>query len=120
MGGHGQRMQWVWFFFSSTRRHTRFKCDWSSDVCSSDLHHRLCVLVVTGDEDDALSVMKLRALVVVLHPDSIDRLDDASLWRVCPDDLAGALAPQVRQTTPSLALRKTVPRITQNPPSPLS
>src|SRR2546430_1985923 len=34
------------FFFSSRRRHTRFDCDWSSDVCSSDLHrlklkHRL-------------------------------------------------------------------------------
>src|SRR5260370_34472310 len=25
------------FMFSSRRRHTRFKCDWSSDVCSSDL-----------------------------------------------------------------------------------
>src|SRR4029434_11313548 len=30
------------FFFSSRRRHTRFKCDWSSDVCSSDLSK--CVL----------------------------------------------------------------------------
>src|SRR5260370_22632621 len=32
--------QWnsaFFFFFSSRRRHTRFKCDWSSDVCSSDL-----------------------------------------------------------------------------------
>src|SRR2546427_3685849 len=28
--------RWV-FFFSSRRRHTRFDCDWSSDVCSSDL-----------------------------------------------------------------------------------
>src|SRR2546430_10688574 len=27
------------FFFSSRRRHTRFDCDWSSDVCSSDLFH---------------------------------------------------------------------------------
>src|SRR2546430_7486871 len=27
------------FFFSSRRRHTRFDCDWSSDVCSSDLTH---------------------------------------------------------------------------------
>src|SRR5689334_24126566 len=26
------------FFFSSRRRHTRWSCDWSSDVCSSDLH----------------------------------------------------------------------------------
>src|SRR2546430_1623807 len=38
------------FFFSSRRRHTRFDCDWSSDVCSSDLiqfiHHsveRACI-----------------------------------------------------------------------------
>src|SRR2546430_6988262 len=27
----------MYFFFSSRRRHTRFDCDWSSDVCSSDL-----------------------------------------------------------------------------------
>src|SRR5256885_7240595 len=31
----------VFFFFSSRRRHTRLQGDWSSDVCSSDLHgHR--------------------------------------------------------------------------------
>src|SRR5256886_13411238 len=30
-------MSLVFFFFSSRRRHTRFDCDWSSDVCSSDL-----------------------------------------------------------------------------------
>src|SRR6267142_3196649 len=28
------------FFFSSRRRHTRLTCDWSSDVCSSDLTKR--------------------------------------------------------------------------------
>src|SRR2546430_12470729 len=28
---------YLFFFFSSRRRHTRFDCDWSSDVCSSDL-----------------------------------------------------------------------------------
>src|SRR5712692_4150689 len=27
----------IYFFFSSRRRHTRWNCDWSSDVCSSDL-----------------------------------------------------------------------------------
>src|SRR5260221_13713019 len=32
------------FFFSSRRRHTRSLCDWSSDVCSSDLR-----LVVQSD-----------------------------------------------------------------------
>src|SRR5207237_6392846 len=31
-------------FFASRRRHTRFKCDWSSDVCSSDLPAQLGVL----------------------------------------------------------------------------
>src|SRR5690242_21829920 len=29
----------IFFFFSSRRRHTRLTCDWSSDVCSSDLLH---------------------------------------------------------------------------------
>src|SRR5215467_15423665 len=28
---------YVFFFFSSRRRHTRLQGDWSSDVCSSDL-----------------------------------------------------------------------------------
>src|SRR5688572_32319822 len=41
------------FFFSSRRRHTRFDCDWSSDVCSSDLIDRAFSMrgfgtVVTG------------------------------------------------------------------------
>src|SRR5438477_2493067 len=30
-------MDSCFFFFSSRRRHTRLTCDWSSDVCSSDL-----------------------------------------------------------------------------------
>src|SRR5256886_4732727 len=29
--------EYEFVFFSSRRRHTRFDCDWSSDVCSSDL-----------------------------------------------------------------------------------
>src|SRR5437868_13059911 len=31
----------IFFFFSSRRRHTRSKRDWSSDVCSSDLNRLL-------------------------------------------------------------------------------
>src|SRR5690348_17865495 len=30
-------MNYIVFFFSSRRRHTRWTGDWSSDVCSSDL-----------------------------------------------------------------------------------
>src|SRR6267142_2500661 len=33
------------FFFSSRRRHTRLTCDWSSDVCSSDLPGEVLVRV---------------------------------------------------------------------------
>src|SRR2546427_513375 len=33
----GESESVLYFFFSSRRRHTRFDCDWSSDVCSSDL-----------------------------------------------------------------------------------
>src|SRR5882762_11218778 len=37
----------IFFFFSSRRRHTRFKCDWSSDVCSSDLNGQgRCVITL--------------------------------------------------------------------------
>src|SRR3989475_8464690 len=44
------------FFFSSRRRHTRFDCDWSSDVCSSDL-----VAFIRGDRRVA-TVVVLMAL----------------------------------------------------------
>src|SRR5260370_34030299 len=37
----------MFFFFSSRRRHTRFKCDWSSDVCSSDLIKDIVVVEPT-------------------------------------------------------------------------
>src|SRR2546430_5159010 len=36
------------FFFSSRRRHTRFDCDWSSDVCSSDLQRALASVFLPG------------------------------------------------------------------------
>src|SRR2546427_7404733 len=39
------------FFFSSRRRHTRFDCDWSSDVCSSDLNGRMADRVGRADHN---------------------------------------------------------------------
>src|SRR5438309_1525689 len=44
----------VSFFFSSRRRHTRWNCDWSSDVCSSDL--------------DAAGVLLAGGIPVPLYP----------------------------------------------------
>src|SRR5689334_24229605 len=63
------------FFFSSRRRHTRWNCDWSSDVCSSDLLIR---------ELDELARV-LRILRVIRDPDA-DREVTAGLaitvWQV--------------------------------------
>src|SRR2546430_11487468 len=51
------------FFFSSRRRHTRFDCDWSSDVCSSDLylngHSDVIAGGVAGSEPVIEEVRKL-------------------------------------------------------------
>src|SRR5438477_5039265 len=50
------------FFFSSRRRHTRLTCDWSSDVCSSDLldidHARYARLARMIDEDSRHAAIK--------------------------------------------------------------
>src|SRR5882762_9480820 len=51
----GWFMGLLFFFFSSRRRHTRFKCDWSSDVCSSDLVGESGC----GKSVSALSIMRL-------------------------------------------------------------
>src|SRR5260221_13771960 len=51
------------FFFSSRRRHTRSLCDWSSDVCSSDL-------VEVADRDDVVPVeieLEAETALVPLH-----------------------------------------------------
>src|SRR5438477_6132031 len=42
------------FVFSSRRRHTILTCDWSSDVCSSDLPEQLSVAVPTPGLTDAV------------------------------------------------------------------
>src|SRR5438034_6447010 len=50
----------VFFFFSSRRRHTRSLCDWSSDVCSSDLCH-----LFIGNDSGAMHVAAAVGLPVV-------------------------------------------------------
>src|SRR2546430_8859009 len=57
------------FFFSSRRRHTRFDCDWSSDVCSSDLVKGVLIVhneTATGVTSDLAAVR--RALDAARHP----------------------------------------------------
>src|SRR5215204_2190239 len=49
----------AFFFFSSRRRHTRSLCDWSSDVCSSDLSALAEeVEVLTGERTDTSELVR--------------------------------------------------------------
>src|SRR2546427_12210818 len=63
----------MFFFFSSRRRHTRFDCDWSSDVCSSDL-------------DDARRAVDEGAVAVVVSNHGGRQLDGVpATLRVLPE-----------------------------------
>src|SRR5688572_30455323 len=50
------------FFFSSRRRHTRFDCDWSSDVCSSDL----LIEIIPQHDDFAVRNLGLPGMIGAL------------------------------------------------------
>src|SRR3989475_324638 len=49
------------FFFSSRRRHTRFDCDWSSDVCSSDLTLVASPAAITASSGTSTSTITVTA-----------------------------------------------------------
>src|SRR5258707_9832720 len=58
---------YIFFFFSSRRRHTRYWRDWSSDVCSSDLPdaEKLLREILDGMEREnaAISIETLQAKI---------------------------------------------------------
>src|SRR6266481_9129142 len=58
------------FFFSSRRRHTSWNCDWSSDVCSSDLRLRALQMLdgQFGRKPDPAAARALEALVQDVTP----------------------------------------------------
>src|SRR3712207_6848787 len=67
---YGCNSWYVFFFFSSRRRHTRYWRDWSSDVCSSDLGpHRVGrEVVVVLDDHRVVALGDPRAVPDGLHP----------------------------------------------------
>src|SRR2546430_9088596 len=79
----------VVFFFSSRRRHTRFDCDWSSDVCSSDLkcnvsHYlkRLRRHLVGGVEDGVM----VAVVGTIFEVNDVDGVDSSGLqWDMVID-----------------------------------
>src|SRR2546430_3968141 len=68
----------IFFFFSSRRRHTRFDCDWSSDVCSSDLGNSEKTRYWSLNSENLLAS---KATVSGLRRSSGERLPSSSLDR---------------------------------------
>src|SRR3712207_1074078 len=104
-------LDYVFFFFSSRRRHTRYWRDWSSDVCSSDLKaehgsdyfddlHRIhdsLGLGIPAEEGvrafASLSPIKEKELIVIAHSPQ-----DASLHRTVGALLEGYVRTLAVQT----------------------
>src|SRR2546430_4257479 len=103
----------LFFFFSSRRRHTRFDCDWSSDVCSSDLVRGGARLIATnpdrtcpteeGEIPDCAgmiaaveAVTAARVEVIVGKPSPI--ILEVALERLRPPPRAGARGGGPRRT----------------------
>src|SRR5467141_4914021 len=82
------------FFFSSRRRHTIFKCDWSSDVCSSDLSTgQIALFRFTHETGAAAGVRRIEALTgPAAYRHALDlqsRLSEAAgLLKTQPEHLA--------------------------------
>src|SRR5256886_9075720 len=68
----------LYFFFSSRRRHTRFDCDWSSDVCSSDLNRYLLDHMAKLGRG-AVAYLGLNDDGAVVMDDFIERISHAAL-----------------------------------------
>src|SRR6266481_10077839 len=82
----------VFFFFSSRRRHTRWNCDWSSDVCSSDL-----LLVVSPGvawDEPLVETARQRGIEVTSEIDLF--------FRACPSRIAGITGTNGKTTTTAL------------------
>src|SRR5207247_3186683 len=61
--------RFVFFFFSSRRRHTRSTRDWSSDVCSSDLGSAIVTGAGGGGQGRAVALRLAREGAAVVISD---------------------------------------------------
>src|SRR5207249_8227020 len=96
------------FFFSSRRRHTRSKRDWSSDVCSSDLGEVVTILGRNG-----MGKTTLMRSIIGFTPPRRGRVrfkgDDITRWppyRMVERGMA--LVPQGRRVFASLTVRENL------------
>src|SRR2546427_1313144 len=98
----------AFFFFSSRRRHTRFDCDWSSDVCSSDLvaHHARTITMSDPAQLKALIEAEKPDLVVpeieAIATPMLEELEAAGVVTVIPTARAARLTMRSEEHTSEL------------------
>src|SRR6267143_5572279 len=84
------------FFFSSRRRHTRWNCDWSSDVCSSDL---VCPRMYVPQQADSVDLCLVRGDLWDRQSGDVINPDPSVLcthYPTCVTDTAFALGSAAR------------------------
>src|SRR5260370_18628010 len=97
------------FFFSSRRRHTRFKCDWSSDVCSSDLEClKISPEVSAAELKDILAVCEDNRVGAIIATNTT--LDHSSVPSQL--DQAGGLSGAPLREKSTALIRETAARST--------
>src|SRR5699024_11356685 len=79
------------FFFSSRRRHTRSKRDWSSDVCSSDL------LLTNGRLSPVVYLSMQRMLTKRIKEPSI--MEPKALWNHLIRNMGALVASKIHVAT---------------------
>src|SRR6266513_5265890 len=110
------------FFFSSRRRHTRSKRDWSSDVCSSDLDGLgvlakmreaalttpVIVQTAHGGIDNVVTAMRAGATDFVVKPVGAERLQVSLRNALAASALEDELARIKRSRTGTLGFRDII------------
>src|SRR5690242_17253650 len=111
------------FFFSRRRRHTRLTCDWSSDVCSSDLalatldavHPPAFDGMFADLRGDALAAAGRVADARTAYETALAKLDAKSAYRnfvqVKHDALGAAAAATSAAPAPAAATAGTPPAL---------
>src|SRR6266478_4133350 len=94
------KTKFFFFFFSSRRRHTRFDCDWSSDVCSSDLESHAAPVLGTSELQQVAEVPQQRHLRIAIERplNAIDLALDHGLTSLEIREPSGCLAFPVSAT----------------------
>src|SRR5205807_3310336 len=72
--------EYLLFFFSSRRRHTRLQGDWSSDVCSSDL---AVPVFYSGQTREPLNFLPLWVGGRLRGPGGADRSEERRVGKEC-------------------------------------